>query len=267
MTQLFDGASEITSDDEFNGFLGKIDAEKLAKQDAQIAEFQRAILLTELLKSPDCSVVCLSYPDGTFNPDAFTLFTDGKLDEIPSGLDYKTAVANEKWLYAAISELLDASSNPYDARFSIVSEGKQQLIAAWMRGWRLPFTSNWVSFLRDVLPGGDVSEADIDKKSEEIIKGNKERATAIEAIATKFADEYGLSLYVDGSAIRENAYKYFKLALNTVNDLMSGVSMPKGELDYRFIQLQTNFNISEATQLECFRLCAELCDVDLSKHL
>ena len=265
MTQPFDEASEVTSDDEFNGFLGKIDAEKLAKQDAQIAEFQRAILLTELLKSPDCSVVCLSYPDGTFNPDAFTLFTDGKLDEIPSGLDYKTAVANEKWLYAAISELLDASSNPYDARFSIVSEGKQQLIAAWMRGWRLPFTSNWVSFLRDVLPGGEVSEADIDKKSEEIIEGNKERAETIEKIADIF--EHNSSSSIDESSVGEQAERYFKSAFKIIYDMMSGISMPKGELDFRFAKLQAEFAISGATQLECLKLCAKLCDVDISKHM
>ncbi len=266
MTQPFDEAAEVTSDDEFNGFLGKIDAEKLADQEAKIAEFQRTILLTELLQSPDCLVVCLSYPDGTFNPDALKILESGKRGEIPSGLDYKTVVANEKWLYAAALDLLAISMNPKDERSTIISDGKQQLIAMWKKGWKLDFSSNWVSFLRDVLPGGDVSEADIDKKTEEIIKGDKEAADVIEEIAIKFEADYGSSVYIDRSTILGIANRYYRLALSIVYDLMSGVSMPKGELDYRFMQLRTDFALSEATQLECFRLCAELCDVDLANH-
>lgn len=265
MDHLSENVTEIPSDSEFDSFLGEINEKALADQAGEFAESQIILDLTEQLKAPDCPVVCLSYPDGTRNPAALKLFEVGRLDEIPLGLTSQRAIDNEQWLYSSVIDLMRVSSNPNDERFSIVSEGKQQLIATWMNGWQLSFTSNWVSFLRDVLPGGEVTEDDINKKTDQIIEGDKERSAVVRKIAESFMRDYEVNSFVDESIVRERAERYFRLAITIVYDIMSGASIPGGELDYRFKQLADEFSISEATQAECFTLCAKLCDVNFVK--
>lgn len=266
MTQEPTESKGFKFDDEIVKLLDEARAEETAKQEAESTESERMALITDYLKSPDSLVVCLSYPDGSRNQSAINLFKAGQLDGMSKDLDFEDVISKEQLMYAAALELFDASDNFIDERFSLVSEGKKQLIAIWMNMRDMPFSSNWVSLLRNILPGGDVSEEDIDKKTAEIIKGNQELAIAIEEIAKLFADEHGSALSIDGAIIREEAKEYVESALNIVYKVMSG-NITKGELNYQIIQLQADFAISSATQLECLQICAELCDIDINEHI
>jgi hypothetical protein len=92
--------------DEFDGFLSGAIETELIRQQVELANEEIAARLTELLKSPDCAVACMSYPDGTLNPEGIALFEDGLVKDIPSGYDCERLIANEKWLYGYCLNLL-----------------------------------------------------------------------------------------------------------------------------------------------------------------
>ena len=253
----------FSPDDEFNDFLEKVITDDIERQGVELDEAQRVSWLTEKLKNSPGRVVCLSYPDGTRNPTGLALFEAGQIDEIPIGYNSEDVIADEEVLYSIILELLRTSDDPNHPDFSNINENKQIVISLWMQLWSLPFTSNWVTFLRDTLPGGEVSYPDMEQADKLIREADEEQWETEAAIATILTDEYNEGPWIDGVDIRDIAKHYIESAIDLICDPLSAGSMPKGELNYRLRQLENKFAIPAATQLECLKICAAMNNCDL----
>jgi len=215
-------------------------------------------------KTPRCQVVCLSYPDGTYNPTGITLFKSGLADEIPSGLDIEAVITGERSLYATALDLLRMSENPSDPDFLRVGEGKQLLIALWMQDWELSFTSGWVTFLRDKLPGGEVSERDIEIADKTFQESAQIVSEAKKSIANILTNGYPEVSTIDGEVVYEIASQYFDSAICLINELIAD-SMSPGEFNNRLSKMEIDFVISPVVHWECFSICAAWCGYEFGE--
>ena len=258
MTQTPTGENESNpSDDEYTHFIGGATAHVIGEREALSAEKQRISKLTELL-DPNCPVVCLLYPDDTYNLVGIDLFDGRSVDENPLGNDVDAEIKAERSLYATILGLLRMADNPSDPGFFMISDGKKLLIALWMHDSRLPFESGWVTFLRDNLPGGDVSVQDIEDAYETHQESERMTLRAQNVITEILTDGHPEVSMADRELAFDKASQYFFLGINLINELVAD-NMSPGEFNKRLAQMGKDFGISSEVHYECLKVCAEWC--------
>ncbi len=257
---------EPASLDAFDDFLTNVNSIDAESQETEFAESKRVLWLTDQLKDPAFRVVCLSYPDGTRNEEAIRQFEAGLLDVLSADFDSETVISVEQTLYIDCLDLLRASNNPNDRRFLIVGDGKRQLIAIWMISLKVPYDSPWVDFLKATMPGGDVTESDVDKARDDIFNQLRMMEKVIDGMVDIIQNELdGTSDYA-GSAIQK-AELLFDWADVLMDELDSGIGMSSGEISYRLYQIRIQCEISEASIRKCLEQYANQFECDLGKIL
>lgn len=253
------------SHDAFDDFLAEVNASDAMHQEAESAESERILRLTDQLRDSPIQAICLSYPDGTRNETVIRQLESGSTNWLSADLCSEAVISNEQWLYGACLELLGASNNPNDDRFLRVNEGKKQLIAIWMMALQIPFDSPWVDFLGATMPGGDVTISDVDEAMDFIRDENIRTEDTIDTIANIIKDGLGDASDDNVESFRQRAKQFMGLTIALLEDLGSRIDMPDGEIDYRLHQMRVSCGVSDGTQRECLKYCAIRCGYNLSK--